>query len=161
MLATIGLLWQISAVFAFEAKLVGVYKDWSVYVSEEPQGKVCYMATKPQNKREKKLGESYAMITHRPFEGRLGEVSVVSGYTYKKDSIVKLKFKKKVFEFFTDIDTAWAKDSKADRAVASYLRAEAALTVEGINTKGEIITDSYSLKGSTAAYSMLNRACGL
>ena len=148
-------------VYAQSSSLVGVFKDWSVYSSFESGHKVCYMVTKPKNERNKKFGDAYAMITQRPSEGRLNEISVVSGYTYKKGSEVFVSFDKKTFKLFTDNDTAWANDSKMDNAITSFIKGASQMTVVGVNGKDEKIVDSYSLKGSTKAYYALNKACGL
>lgn len=152
-----------SPAMANEPTLISTHGDWSVFTFLENGNRVCFMASQPQRSEGKytKRGEVFALITHRPAEGSRDVVSFVAGYTYKKNSDVTVKVDKKKFTLFTNADTAWMDSASKDKALTKAIRGGETMSVQGRSTRGTLTTDTYSLKGSTAAYDATARACGL
>ncbi|NQV21403.1 MAG: invasion associated locus B family protein [Rhodospirillales bacterium] len=143
-------------------KLLGTYKDWSALMLVQGGEKQCYMVSKPKSMAPKgvKRGKVYLMVTHWPARKIVNEVSVVTGYSYKKGSEVKAGIKKsKTFTLFTSEDRAWANNAEEDKAMVKALKAGASVTMTGTSSRGTVTTDVYSLAGFSAAYRSINKAC--
>lgn len=147
---------------ASEPKLLSTHNDWSAYTFEENGSKVCYMASTPRKAEGKytQRGEIYALITHRPAENTKDVFSYITGYKYKTGSDVSVKVDGKKYTLFTQDDTAWAPDAQSDRDLAKAIQAGSTMIVQGVSGRGTKTKDTFSLKGSTAAYKAISRACG-
>ncbi len=144
-------------------KRIGTFDDWSAFLFSEDGNPACYMSSEPTKASGdyKKRGDVFAIVTHRPAEKRVGEVSVIAGYTYKKDSKVVVAIGKQSFELFTQEDGAWALDAAADKKLIQAMRKGNRMVVKGTSSRGTPTTDTYSLKGFTKAYRAIGKACGL
>jgi invasion protein IalB len=144
-------------------KRIGDYGDWSSFQFSEDGNLACYISSEPKKAvgNYKKRGDVYAIVTHRPAEKRLGEVSIIAGYSYKKDSWVEITVGKQVFQLFTQDDGAWAPDTETDTALVQAMRKGQTMVVKGASVRGTLTTDTYSLTGFTKAYRAIDKACGL
>ena len=122
---------------------------------------VCFIGSEPKKSRGKykKRGEAYVLVTHRPAEKSTHVVSVKAGYTYQNGSEVDLIIGAKTFKLFTDAGHAFAYDDKTDKALIKAMVRGARMVVRGTSARGTLTTDTYSLKGFTAAYQAINKAC--
>ncbi len=146
---------------AAEAEVIDNFKAWTAFAETEGGKKTCYLASAPQKAagKYKKRDDPYVLVTHRPAEKSVGVVSVRAGYTYKKDGEVEVNIDGQRFTLFTDAGDAWAYDSKADRALVTAMKGGLTMIVAGISSRGTLTTDTYSLKGFTAAFKAINKAC--
>ena len=144
-------------------KRIGDYGDWSAFQFSEDGNPACYMSSEPTKAtgNYKKRGDVFAIVTHRPAEKRIGEVSIIAGYSYKKDSAVAVAIGKQGFELFTQDDGAWALDAATDKKLVQAMRRGNRMVVKGTSSRGTLTTDTYSLKGFTKAYRAIGKACGL
>jgi len=144
-----------------QPNLIAQHGNWAAYHHTERSGKVCFMASKPISAKGNytRRGDIFALVTHRPADRTRDVVSFVAGYTFKPDSNVTVNIDGKKFELFTRGDTAWAVDSKTDKALANAMRNGNRMIVKGRSSRGTLTTDTYSLKGSTAAHNAINKAC--
>ena len=144
-------------------KTIGIFGDWSAFQFSEDGNPACYMSSEPTKAtgNYKKRGEVFAIITHRPAEKRIGEVSIIAGYSYKKDSTVEITIGKQEFDLFTQDDGAWAPDAGTDKRLVQAMRKGRTMVVKGTSSRGTLTTDTYSLTGFTKAYRAISRACGL
>lgn len=144
-------------------KTVGIYGDWSAFQFSEDGNPACYMSSEPTEATGdyKQRGEVFAIITHRPAEKRIGEVSIIAGYTYQKDSAVEVAIDKQGFKLFTQDDGAWAPDAATDKKLVRAMKKGNRMVVKGTSSRGTLTTDTYSLKGFTKAYGAIGKACGL
>ncbi len=142
---------------------LGRFQDWSAHTLAEGKSKTCYMHGEPRKKqgKYKRRGEVYAQIAHRPAERRRHEVSFTAGYVFKKGSQVDVRIDGKRFRLFTDRDTAWAHDAKADRAMVRAMKKGRTMVVRGTSSRGTLTTDTYSLAGFTRAHAAIGKACGV
>jgi invasion protein IalB len=148
---------------AAEQKAIGTYGEWSVYVlNEEGGGKVCYMASQPQQKKGNytRRGEVFALVTHRTKEGTKNVFSYYTGYSYKVGSDAKINIDGKRFTLFTNEETAWALDDMDDKLVEA-IRAGSKMVVTGVSSRGTNTTDTFSLKGSSAAHDAISKECNM
>ena len=152
------------AISAAQAEELGKHGDWHAYKETENGHPVCVMSATPQKEQGDytKRGEVAAIISHRPAEKRIGEISIQAGYPYKDGSGVTATVDgKKTFKMFTKGDHAWTYNAQADREFAAAMRAGYKLVIQGTSSRGTLTTDTYSLKGFTAAMNAIDKACGV
>jgi invasion protein IalB len=142
---------------------VGNFGDWSAFQFSEDGNPACYMSSEPTKASGDytKRGDVFAIVTHRPAEKRIGEVSIIAGYAYQKDSAVEVAIGNQIFELFTQDDGAWALDSESDKKLIQAMKKGSRMVVKGTSSRGTITTDTYSLKGFTKAYRAIGKACGI
>ncbi len=149
--------------YAAEPELLTQSGDWSAYVLKEGNGKICYMVSKPKENKGNynNRGDIFALITHRPNESTRDVFSYISGYSYKVGSEATVTIDGKKHILFTQDDTAWAPDAESDSKLATAIKTGSKMTVQGTSSRGTLTTDVYSLKGATAAYKEISKACGM
>jgi len=143
---------------------IETFGAWNAFSDTENGKPLCYIASLPEKSEGKytERGDAYAMITLRPKENKNGEVSIRAGYTYKKGSDALARIDSgKPFKLFTDGGYAWTHDAATDQAVIAAMRGGGTMIVEGTSTRGTLTTDTYSLKGFTAALKAAAKACGI
>ncbi|MDR4516433.1 MAG: invasion associated locus B family protein [Nitrosomonas sp.] len=152
-----------SPVQASEPELLGQHGDWTAYKFMENNGKVCYMVSQPKKDEGdySKRGDIFALVTHRPAEGSKNVFSYIAGYTYKAGSEVTVKVNNQSFKLFTQDDSAWAQDQDTDNRLADAIRRGSALVVQGTSSRGTPTTDTFGLKGSSAAHKAISDECGV
>lgn len=127
-------------------------------------GKTCYIISKPQksvaSKRNARRGDIYLTVTHRPKFKVTGEVNTIVGYPLKVSSEVSAQVDgKRAFRLFTEARGAWLYDEREDARMVAQMKAGINLVIKGQSTRGTKTTDTYSLRGFTAAYNAITKAC--
>lgn len=139
--------------------LDSVQGDWNVFSMTQQGKKVCYIASAPKQKtgNYKHRSDPYVLVTH--INTNVDEASTTSGYPYKQGSEVALTVEGKNYKLFTKGELAWAYDTSQDHQIVADMKAGSSLKVKGNSTKGTYSTDTYSLKGFTAAYNRMKALC--
>ena len=83
-------------------------------------------------------------------------IQVTAGFNYQSEDSISVKIDKEVYDFYTDVDTAWAKE---DKKVIYAMKKGLELIITGISNKGTKVTDIYTLKGFTSAVNKLLKNC--
>jgi invasion protein IalB len=140
--------------------LLGESGDWQAYTYKSGGATVCYVVSQPKSSEPKaaKRDPVFFLVTHRPAQKIRNEVSTIIGYPFKKDSKVDLSIDGTAFTLFTNADGAWA-DTKDDKTVVDTMKKGQAMTVKGTSWRGTSTTDTYSLKGISAALDKIDSAC--
>lgn len=161
LMATVFVLVLQAPVHAQEAKQLGQFGDWEAYRESDGGKAVCYVGSQPKTAKGKykKRGKTYVLITHRPAEKSFGVASFKAGYAYRKDSEVDVVIGAETFKLFTDSGHAFAYDQKTDAALVKAMIRGAKMVVKGTSSRGTLTTDTYSLKGFSAAYRAIGKAC--
>lgn len=140
--------------------------DWRAFAAETEGRRLCYAASLPveETGADPERGASYLTVAFWPEEGRMGEVSLVAGYTYREGSSVRVEVDlgSRGLRFFSLIPQggrAWAADVQADAALVQALRSGARMTVTGVPARGTETVDLYSLAGSAQAIADAADAC--
>ena len=143
--------------------VLGEYKNWRAFTYKEKGSVVCFISASPKKWTSKpknvRRGDVFFLVTHRPALGTRNEASIYTGYTYKEKSEVIVDIDGQRFRLFTDKNTAWARDAKADKKLIAAMRAGGKMLVTGTSSRGTVTKDTYSLAGVTAAHKAINRAC--
>lgn len=154
------------AAAAQTANRVDAKKDWSVFTADAG-GKVCWVVTQPTRSTARRgskpvsvrRGDIYLMVSVRPNKGVKNEVSMISGYPFKRGGSVKAKIGSDEFEMFTEGEGAWLASSEADDRMVRAMRAGATAVLTGVSARGTTTTDTFSLSGFTAALEVAQELC--
>lgn len=145
-------------------KKIGEYDDWSAYVFVEgADNKVCYMVSQPKTEEGDytQRGDVFALVTHRPAENSRNVFSYIAGYSYKPDSEVTVTVGNQSFTLFTEGESAWTPDQATDNKLTEAIRRGNSFVVKGVSARGTRTTDTFGLKGSSAAYKAISEECGM
>lgn len=147
---------------AAAGKELGVYKDWAAYTEGKGKNRICWIYSEPKKAEGKytKRGRIYVVVSHRPGQKTTDEVQFTAGYTFRKDSEVRVAVDKKSFNLFTDDDAAWTRSPEEDKALVAAMRAGNRMIVTGVSSRGTRTKDTYSLAGISAAHKAIGKACG-
>jgi invasion protein IalB len=158
-LATVTLLLCFYANNASAQQFDKTYNDWSVYTITQSGKQVCYIASSPRKKTGtyKKRGEPYLLVTH--ISKTVDEVSASSGYPYKQGMDVVANVDEKKYNLFTKGELAWAYDSEQDGKMVTSMKAGKEMVIDGSSRLNTASTDTYSLKGFSAAYKRMKELC--
>lgn len=145
-------------------KLLGSFKDWDAHVITEKGAKSCYMVSAVKkwtaSREGVNRGDTYITVTHRPKFDVKDEVNVVVGYPIRDGSELRVTIDgKKRYDLFTQGRGGWAYDSRDDSAIVKSMKRGASLVARATSKRGTKTTDTYSLRGFTAAYNAISRAC--
>ena len=80
-------------------------------------------------------------------------IQITAGFNYKSSDSVEVKVDSSNYDFYTDSDTAWAKD---DEKVIYAMKKGLEFVTKGLSSKGTEVIDTYSLKGFTAAINKIS-----
>ena len=83
-------------------------------------------------------------------------VQISAGFNYKSIESVIVQIDEGDYNFYTDEDTAWAKN---DKKVIFAMKKGLKLITTGVSSKGTKVTDTFSLSGFTAAVNKLSNDC--
>jgi len=138
-------------------KELGKFEDWIAATHEESGQTVCYAFVPAKNSAPAlpSRGQVILTVTERP-SGR-DAVAITAGYTYPKDAAVTMQVETAGLDFYTSGSDAFARDGKA--AVAAFQKAVQAVSRAPGPKESQVIADTYSLKGFSAAYAAINKAC--
>ncbi|MBT6095755.1 MAG: hypothetical protein HOH04_12805 [Rhodospirillaceae bacterium] len=146
---------------AWAETFLGKHGDWEAFTDKEAGKTVCYIGSEPTKMRGKykTRGATYLLVTHRPAEKSKNVVSIRAGFSHKKGSEVTVSVGKTTLKLFTKDGWAYAPDADADKALVKAMVRGATMIVKSTSGRGTKITDTYSLKGFTAAYRAIGKAC--
>jgi len=152
-----------STAVALAQTSVGTFQKWNVFTSNEPDGKMCFVASQPQDSKYSQVITSrdpvFFMITSIPAKKIRNEVSTIIGFAFGPNATVQLDIDGMKFTMFTaNTDTAWAMPEQ-EAALVNAMKAGSTLKVTGTSKRGTSTTDTYSLSGITAALQKMATEC--
>ena len=135
---------------------IGKFDDWTAATHQESGQTVCYAFTRAQSSSPAVPGRGPVIltVTERP-SGR-DAVAIEAGFTFAPNAVVTVQVDQTALDFYTDKRNAFARDGKA--VVASFHKGIRAIA-RSPGPKDAQVTDTYSLKGFSAAYAAIVKAC--
>jgi hypothetical protein len=136
-------------------KLIGRFDDWQAATHQEAGQTVCYALTRAAASTPKLPGRGDVVltVTERP-SGR-DAVAISAGFAYPANAEVSVKLDQDSLSFYTAQRSAFARDGHA--AVEAFMKARQAVA-RSPSPRGPV-TDTFSLRGFSAAYAAIARAC--
>jgi hypothetical protein len=138
-------------------KKLGTFEDWIAATHEESGQTVCYAFVRATNSAPTvpNRGSVVLTVTERP-SGR-DTVAISAGFTYPKSAAVTVQVDTAGLDFYTAGSSAFARDGKA--AVAAFQKGAQAAARSPGPRGSETVVDTFSLRGFSAAYAAINKAC--
>jgi len=128
---------------------------WSFFADDN----FCYIGSAPikvEIPEGKKRGDTYTLV-YRVNKSPEKIVQITAGYNYDESKPVIVKIDQKSFKFFSKEDSAWTEEE--DKKVILSMRKGLKMIIQGYSFKGTLTTDTYTLKGFTAAFNKLSKDC--
>jgi hypothetical protein len=137
-------------------KLIGKFDDWIAATHPESGVPVCYAFTRAQSSIPTLSGRGRVVmtVTQRP-SGR-DSVAVEAGFSFAQDATVTVQVDQTGLDFYTDQRAAFARDGHA--AVVAFKAGSRAIA-RSPGPHDTTVTDTFSLKGFTASYDAISKAC--
>jgi len=144
-----------------KAKLVEKIGEWTVFLHDSPEGRVCFAASAPTDMQPKSAKRTSVIfyVTSWQKDGVYNEVSVRQGYAMKANAQTVVALGGQSFSFSALDDKAYAKDPAEERKLLSAMAMGGLMTVKATSAKGTATTDHYSLEGAPAAVQKLREIC--
>lgn len=138
---------------------LGAYDDWTAAAYQEAGQTVCYAFVRAKNSAPAlpNRGEVLLTVTERPSPSGRDAAAISAGFTYPKGAAVTVQVDTAGLDFYTAQGDAFARDGKA--AVAAFQRGDMALARSPGPREGQMVVDTFSLKGFSAAYAAINKEC--
>ena len=137
-------------------KELAKFDDWIAATHGEGSQLVCYALTRAQNSVPKLSGRGEVVLTVSERATVRDTVAIEAGFDYAPNAAVTLQVDQAGLDFYTRHSDAYARDGKA--AVAAFQRGERAIA-RSPGPHKETVTDTFSLKGFSAAYAAVVKAC--
>ena len=137
-------------------KELATYDDWIAASHGEGAQMVCYALTRAKTSTPSLPGRGQVVLTVSERPTVRDTVAIKAGFDYAKDAAVTVQVDQTGLDFYTRGSDAYARDSKA--AVAAFQRGERAIA-RSPGPHKEQVTDTFSLKGFSAAYAAVVKAC--
>jgi hypothetical protein len=144
-----------------KAHLVQKIKDWTVFVYEGTEGRVCFAAAAPsdmQPKTVKRTGVIFYITTWQK-DGVHNEVSVKQGYSMKANATATVALGGQSFVLTAEDDKIFVKEAASERQLLAALAGGGEMIVKATSSKGTATTDHYSLDGITEAVQKIQEIC--
>lgn len=166
--AVLALVPMASAQAADAPKLLGKFDDWAAYTYGSGNARICYVLSEPTQMlpRDANRGDVYFMVTHRPGRGIKNEISMRVGYPFSSTSRPFATIDTDKFQMFSGVPQggehqfwAWLENTREEGKMVTALRAGRSMVIKGTSSRDTLTTDTYSLKGSSAAMDRIDQAC--
>jgi invasion protein IalB len=146
---------------------VGAQQAWSVYQRGEGAGRECWIASTPTRWTARRGGQTvqvsrgdiFLNVSIRPGENVRGEVSMITGYTYREGEPVRVEIGDDRFALVSREGFAWSENAEADARLIEAMKRGVDATVTGVSNRGTTTIDTFSLLGFTAALTDAERLC--
>ena len=137
-------------------KELATFDDWIAATHGDGGQMVCYALTRAKTSTPSLPGRGQVVLTVSERPTVRDTVAIEAGFDYAKDAAVTVQVNQTGLDFYTRGSNAYARDGRA--AVAAFQRGERAIA-RSPGPKKEQVTDSFSLKGFSAAYAAVVKAC--
>ncbi len=152
-----------TAALAQASNRVATFQDWSVYAYNGPSGRVCYAASQPRSMAPVGVNRDpvFFMVANWPDRNATNELSIIMGYPLEANSAVTVTIDTtENFTLFTQNDAAWIRELDLEAQLIVAMRRGIDMTVRGRSARGTDTTDTYSLRGISAALDRAAQECG-
>ena len=136
---------------------LGKFDDWIAATHQESGQTTCYAFVRAKNSVPALPGRGEVVLTVTERPSSRDTVAISAGFPFGKDAAVTVQVDTAGLDFYTAQSNAFARDGKA--AVAAFQRGQQALARSPGPRDGQIVVDTFSLRGFSAAYAAINKAC--
>jgi hypothetical protein len=136
------------------------FGDWAAYAAGGGKSKTCYALGQPQERKpELKRDPAYLFVSTRPGENVRDEVSIVMGFDVKPNATPTAQIGSASYDLVAKGANLWLKNPAKESEFVEAMRRGASLTVKAPSKRGNVTTDTYSLKGISQALDRVRKEC--
>ena len=153
------------------AQDLGRFKDWSAHQFTKEGQRFCVMWTQPKKAEGNYTlrGEIFALVSHRPADQQFGVVSFEMGYPFASGRELSVSIDGgRVIRIPADDESGpeddslmWHKSPEVNARLVKAMQGGLGMVATGRSKRGTKTVDTYSLRGFSAAYKAISRACGV
>jgi hypothetical protein len=137
-------------------KPIGKFDDWIAATHPEAGQTVCYAFTRAQSSMPTLAGRGGVVLTVTQRASGRDSVAIEAGYAFAPDATVNVQADQTGLDFYTSRRAAFARDGHA--AVTAFQAAGRAIARSPGPREAKVV-DTFSLKGFSAAYAAISKAC--
>jgi hypothetical protein len=137
-------------------KAIGKFEDWTAATHPESGQTVCYAFTRALSSQPAQSGRGDVVLTVTERASLRDAVAISAGFTYPSTASVNVTADSATFEFYTSQRSAFARDG---HAVVGAFQKAGKVVAKSPSPKNTTVTDTFSLRGFTAAYNAIVKAC--
>ena len=137
-------------------KAIGKFDDWIAATHLEAGQPVCYAFTRAQSSIPTLAGRGAVVLTVTQRASGRDSVAIEAGFAFAPNAAVNVQADRTGLDFYTHQRAAFARDGHA--AVTAFRAAGRAIT-RSPGPRETTVTDTFSLKGFTAAYEAISKTC--
>jgi hypothetical protein len=137
-------------------KSLGQFDDWIAATHQEAGQTVCYAFTRAHGSTPAVKGRGGVVLTVTQRPSRRDDVAIESGFVFSQGAFVTVQADQSGLDFYTSQRAAFARNGHA--AVQAFQKAGRAVAYSPGPHEVKV-TDTFSLKGFSAAYAAISKAC--
>ncbi|GAB5468873.1 MAG: invasion associated locus B family protein [Rhodospirillales bacterium] len=141
---------------------LGVFRDWVAYEAEAQGQKTCLMVSIPQTMDRRlptrQTAAVRAVVVHRPAQGVRGEVLIETGFPIATNVQADVTIDQTDFKMATDTPGLLWLPTRYEAAFIAAMRRGITMVTK-VASGNQTISDTYSLRGFTAALRAIDEAC--
>jgi hypothetical protein len=147
-------------VFAKDARLLGRFDDWSAYTATSNGKTVCFALTTSSKPKSANRGLTYAMVSTRPTEKVVNEVSFITDYRVTSGSgSAGLEVGGNSYALYGQDNNFWVNNVSEETRLVDAMRHSPEIAMKGRTADGTQKNDVYSLKGFAQAVDRVALEC--
>jgi len=147
---------RLVAVRANGPKAIGRYQDWIAATHQEAGQTVCYAFTRAEKSSPPVSGRGEVVLTVTERGASRDVVAISAGFAFSRYASVSVGTDQASFQFYTAQRSAFARDGHA--AVVAFQKGRQVIA-RSPGPKSQPVADVFSLRGFSAAYAAIRRAC--
>jgi invasion protein IalB len=138
-------------------KKLGTFDDWTAATHQESGQTVCYAFARATHSAPAVPGRGEVILTVTERSSGRDAVAITAGFNYAANAAVIVQVDTTGLDFYTSKSDAFARDGKA--VVAAFQKGTQAQARSPGPRDGQTVVDIFSLRGFSAAYAAINKAC--
>lgn len=136
-------------------KAIGTFGDWVAATHVEAGQTVCYALTRARSSAPALAGRGEVVLTVTQRPALRDAVAISAGFAFGANAAVAVEIGQTSLDFYTAQRSAFARNGAA--AVAAFQKGSQAVA-RSPGPRAPLV-DTFSLKGFSAAYAAINKAC--
>ena len=145
-----------------QATNLGSFNDWTAWQGSDANGVICYISSAPAESQPGGVNRDpiHFLVIHRKGLGTKNEVQTLIGYPFNSTNAnATATVDGKAYPMVAEGAAAWLASTGDESGFVAALKAGTRLVVKGTSKRGTDTTDTYSLRGVTAAMTEIDKAC--
>jgi invasion protein IalB len=146
---------------AQEPQAVASFKDWSVFVRDVDNDKICFAATEAKDKSPKSVnhGDVFFLVATWKSGAATNQPSLMTGYNLKDAPAPTLRVGSEKWDMYVSENEAFIESAKEEQSLVSAMRRGADMRVSAVSNRGTATSYTISLQGISAALDRAREAC--